>query len=375
MIVGFDSYSLDLSNKIEVSIQNNRTPSFFSGEYFSNTLGEVYRYKDGAYNLLYTLDDGVLVHISEEISVGYHMSENEGYHFICEVSKCNDKSERTILIDSTVFSNDQPVYSYSGTHYIKSSNKIVVFSRDAEDDSDFKLNVYTLDGELVGMTIIPAYIWSFNGNTNYWYNSTSGASNQADFKILTSSPTQYGVKIKEWIDTDKNFIEHSIYTISGENINDIFPNGLAAIAIGNPEINNKGKLIHKIILGRVTVSGSNKFDDFIWGEIERSVDGYRFIEDIKISKTPSGNEFFLIFQGVSALNPLITSDGLAHVGQYNLDFNRDSLEALSKNIYIGSSVELERLVYATYNGNYLMRKKDDYSLVAYIAPDPLQCNP
>ena len=352
---GLSANGLDLNNYLEVDTGNTSAPTLLTDKYYSNMLGETYQIINGELDILYDLDDSVLTHINNSIAMGYILDTNYsgGNYFRCEIEKCNVISERSFINATDYFLYDNASYR-SNLNYNSGFDNSLVIGRNSSSSENFSVSVLDSDEQTLDSFIV-------KGNTSPYINtyqylvSTTGITQEENFKLLSSSHGEYSVSFKQW-NSDSQVLEDLSFQLNnGVDINTAYPNGLAPIAISNPVLDINGLITYKVVLAQVIDKNNDlsSISNLLWGEVTVSDGVAKFSSEIKSSSYSLGISYGALVSGA----PIFNNNNSFTFNDQRIDFDAEQEFALSKNELIKDGKTMYGNIYKkSASGNIIARE-------------------
>lgn len=318
--IGVNANALDLNGYAEYENTNIGTPLVFKDGYYANSQGEVYKDLGSKLDLLYDLPDGSLIDLDGDIAIGYvSVADHQGGHFyFCSVENCMDESSRTYIE-----SHDYMVFDSLPSQNLSSGFGEYVIKSRLEGTTDYTVSVVNSDGE-----ILDGFIVKPRSNTYYITShvltATTGITKERNFKLLTASHGEYLAKMKLWNSVNKNFEDLAIQTSNGSDINSVYQNGIAPIAIDGPNVDSFGNNSYRVVLASL----SSKTDDnptinsIVWGDVKVENGNAEFLEEVNEISMPST---YLTSSLPSARPYFHTNDTFTFLAK-TLDFTSNTIE-------------------------------------------------
>lgn len=332
------TYSFDLNSYIEIDTGSDSLPMVLTEKYYTNRLGEVYELTGTQMTLLYTLDQALIVDIEGESAVGYlsypnYYEEEEKIFFLCEVSNCSDETKRTMLTGYGYFWGDRSFSTEATRNMFSGTGRLVLASKHQLAASEYKISVLDLDGAELDSFYEELFSRTSWGQTSRYLTATTGITKERDFKLLTASygplTYAYDVELHVWNESNGLLEIIPIELPDGRDINLAYHKGLAPIAIGDPELDEFGDKVYKVVFGGMEDKFGGK--KVLWGKLKLE-EGVAKLNDLLTEATYNFGMTFGGFESSHAYfhdNGLFTLSNVPYSTDIMIDFSTGVLSEMS----------------------------------------------
>jgi hypothetical protein len=317
LAIGLNANALDLNNYTERLPGDGLVPVIHKNGYFSTDSGKLYLDRGNRFDLVYDLGNERLLDTDGTFALGYTASEN-GKFFVCHITECNDKRNylaghtsrtigHTLQKNTTVFSGhgEALVMSRSGNNKYYRASIINV-------SSGSELDYFNIRPHIVESVI--------NDEIYYFVASTTGITQEKNFKFLTADDGVFDVEMKVWDDELEQLNTLNIYTSNEDELNSVYPNGVVPIAISNPRIIGNDS-VYKIVLGILNDNDSAGvyFNEVIVGDIKVELGRAKFLGN-PVSYV---SEEAIFGSSLTTSYPLFHKSGYFTFSKYIIDINNE----------------------------------------------------
>ncbi len=370
------SMGMDFSSYSELSTGSTSVPSILTDRYYSNFDGETYELVDNTLNLIYDLNDAVLVDINDEVAVGY-TRENDytlnAKYFLCDIKECNQQALRIYLDGYEYFKGDNSFSSLASQNMFSGHGQLFLATKSQELDDEYLLSIMNDEGETLDSFNEDLYSRNFFGQYTNTLTATTGVTEEKSFKLMSASygtfTSTYGyhLKLMEWNPDLNKLIEVPVETVTGEDINEVYYKGLAPIGLSNPWLNDSGEKVYTAVFsGMKDKHGS---DSILWGDFSISDGSAKFLSALKTTTF----YYSFAFGGFSGSYPIFQNENTFTFNGSTLLLNETPADSLSltSNVFLGSS--LKSTIYKMSKSGYFA-VKDSLGVVNIYIPSAFSCD-
>ena len=106
--IGMNAQGVNLDSYFEIDTGGVAQPTLLSDKYYSDTTGQTYNISNSQFELMYDLDDSMLININGTNVIGYVTDVNHagGNYFLCNIENCNVPENRTYIDGTDYFGNE-----------------------------------------------------------------------------------------------------------------------------------------------------------------------------------------------------------------------------------------------------------------------------
>lgn len=323
--IGVNANALDLNHYYEYQTDNAGFTVLFEHGYYANTSGEVYRDLGSDLELMYDLSDGYLLGTDGITALGYTTTSQS--YYLCQLESCNNVSSRT-SIPGHIFNSADTYPSILARHTEFTKDGHVLIKSRLQNSEDFTVSVFNMEGQLQDSFTVTPRVYDFtyvNTITYHQMDAVTDITDEMDFKLLGAQHGEYSVYVKQWNSSTKKFQTLPIEFGNGQDINASYENGLAPIAISNPEYRD-GVPYYKVAIAILTgneniISFAKEYSDILIGEITVDAGGAKFHSTPRVVSQPEPRFVYHL-----TTNEAVFFEGdILHYPGYDLDFVNSSV--------------------------------------------------
>lgn len=333
-------------------------PTIFTDKYYANKGGAVYDISANSLTLMYQMDDAVLVGTHGGKALGYETGyAAEGHpYFLCDISDCGDAAKRKYVETDTFFSrwNDfsyerSPMNNFSGYGHV------MIPAKNNKTEFGHTIAITNYSGEVLDFFDVES---GYASNQGTVLRATTGITKEPEFKLMSSDHETYELKLKKWNSDIKRLLDVPLLLSSGEEINSVYPQGLAPALISDPYLNAQGILVHSVAILVVYSPASDVYGNtLIWGELQFSNGIAQFIEPLKVAdlkNSPEGDRHINIHPGD------LTDSTFYNAKDNTLEVARKHFDLNSNGNGITSTLYFEYFGDSTTGYRYRHNERGDY---------------
>lgn len=318
--IGVNANALDLNEYTERQSAGGYKPLIHESDYMFD--GRLYSDTGVSFDLIYDLTTGGerLIDTDGSFALGYSQAEN-GRFFLCQILECNIEEKRNYIAGHIV--KDRGHTIPRNTNLFSKYGRALIYSR--QNNNTFYtatvLDVST-GSHLASFKIKANAVQSvISDETFYYVGSTTGITNEQNFKLLTADDDIFKVVMLSWNESLKRLDGINLYLPDNTEINDAYPNGLVPIAISDPKVVN-GKSTYTIALGTINeFDGEHAyFSEVIWGDVQIENAIARFIEE----PVSSFSDARIFASSLTTSSPIFHKSGYFTFGQSVIDMRSKS---------------------------------------------------
>ncbi len=358
--IGLNAHGLDLNNYIEIDTGSSSKPALYSDRYYSNQSGQTYKVISGQLELMYDLEDSVLTHINNEKVMGYmtNTSYTGGNYFLCNINDCNNIANRTFIDALDYFSHDYTPNKSSLNMYSGYGNNLSIGR--LSDNDEYTIAVIDGNGQILDSFTTAGWSMALSGTNFTSMVSTTGITQEENFKLLSASYGDYEVLFKQWNSSSSQFEDLPFLLSDNQNINSVYSNGIAPIAISNPSLNTSGEIVYKVVLGEI--DSINAISHLLWGEVTIVNGSARFTSTIKTAPYSMSIHAGYLISG----DPIFNSDNSFTFKDQKLDFYKPQESALTNNENSKSGREMYGNIYRSLNSGSVIAREVGGNYILYV---------
>lgn len=348
--LGVNVSALDISGYAKDNTLSVGVPTVLNEGYFSNDSGQVFKRDGSGYSQIYTMGGAALSATNGEYALGYITNTNHvgSNIFLCNIGECDNLESRKFIEGHDYYERDSLPYLIGANGVFSSGGNAVVLSR-ASDSDEYKLSSIDMTGNVLDSFLIKSKITYGNFGYNYVV-GTTGITEEEDFKLLTVDHGEYRVKMKMWNSSSLEFEELNVVLSDGQDINSLYPSGIAPLAISNPIVSEQGDKIYTLVLAELAGDSTHKtLKTIMWGDITVDQNEAKFLSQLETA-TPESTVYL-----DNRLTPTFHSNNKLTFYNHTLDFSQKGEKALALSDH-GSLIE-ERVYITSSTGEVALKGK------------------
>lgn len=352
--IGMNAQGINLDSYLEMNTGGVAQPTLLSDKYYSNTSGQTYEISNNQFELIYDLADSILININGTNVIGYVTDVNHagGNYFLCNIEDCNIPENRTYISGTDYFGNETP-YQRSSLNMFSGYGNNMVVGRDSNSATNFTISITNNNGVVLDSFTTTGSSFTYGGYTSRYLSSTTGITEEVDFKLITASYNDPTVTFKKW-NTETEQLDNLPFLLSdGQDINGAYPTGIAPISISNPYVNENGVTTYKVVLA--TLASATSTNKLIWGDVKVE-DSIASFESVVNTSNLDPN-LSILFGSLVSSNPVFHSNNTFTFRDMILDFSKSQELALTENVVEKENREMYANIYkASLSGNVIARE-------------------